>query len=126
MSESGVLLGLARFTIPLPNKLWWRLVTRDAESLRESLDFMTDAHHRVRDFVVRKLPEYGTPLSPAVISEGTGLAEKRVVSVLEELERRLTFLVRNQLGAVLWAYPVTADKTPHRVFFGTGERINAA
>ena len=126
MSESHVLLGLDRFTIPLPNRLWSRLVRKDAEKLRKSLDFMTEDHHCVRDFVVLELPEAGTPLSPAFISEGTGLDEKRVVSILEELEHRLTFLVRNKFGEVLWAYPVTADKTPHRVFFGTGERINAA
>ena len=126
MSESSVLLGLGRFTIPLPSRLWRRLVTQDAEKLRKSLDFMTDDHHLVRDFVVRELPEYGTPLSPTVISEGTGLDEKRVISILEELERRLTFLARNELGSVLWAYPVTADKTPHRILFGSGERINAA
>jgi hypothetical protein len=38
----------------------------------------------------------------------------------------MTFLFRNEHGAVEWAYPVTAARTPHRVAFSTGERINAA
>jgi len=87
---------------------------------------MTDDHHLIRDFVVRELPEYGSPLSPAMISERTGLDMDRVLSILEELERHLTFLVRDESGAVLWAYPVTAEKTPHQILFKTGQRINAA
>ena len=126
MSDSRVLLGLCRFTIPLPNRLWRYLVTQDQQKLRRSLGFMTNDHHAIRDFVVRELPEYGSPLEASVIAEQTGLDVDRVISILEELERHLTFLVRDQSGAVLWAYPVTVDKTPHRIRFETGQRINAA
>lgn len=126
MSDSCVFLGLGRFTIPLPSRLWSYLVRKDQQKLRRSLGFMTDDHHLIRDFVVRELPEYGSPLSPALISERTGLDMDRVLSILEELERHLTFLVRDESGAVLWAYPVTAEKTPHQILFETGQRINAA
>lgn len=36
------------------------------------------------------------------------------------------FLFRNSEGEVTWAYPVTVEKTPHSVTFGTGERIYTA
>jgi hypothetical protein len=49
-----------------------------------------------------------------------------VNDVLDELERRMTFLFRNQAGAVAWAYPVTVDVTPHHVTFSTGEQVYAA
>jgi hypothetical protein len=49
-----------------------------------------------------------------------------VKSILEELERKLFFLVRNEQGAVAWAYPVTVEITPHRLDFNTGERIYGA
>ena len=47
-------------------------------------------------------------------------------NALAELERRLFFLVRNEEGAVSWAFPVTVDKTPHRLTFSTGERLHGA
>ena len=49
-----------------------------------------------------------------------------VVSILDELERKLTFLYRDGAGAVVWAYPVTVEQTPHRITFSTGEQIYAA
>ena len=45
---------------------------------------------------------------------------------LEDLEKRMTFLYRNEIGEVLWAYPVTVDRTPHKIRFSTGERLFAA
>jgi hypothetical protein len=41
--------------------------------------------------------------------------------ILDQLERRKTFLFRSQPPAVTWAYPVTVDETPHRAVFSTGE-----
>jgi hypothetical protein len=38
----------------------------------------------------------------------------------------MTFLFRNPMGEVAWAYPVTAEPTPHHVTFSTGERTFAA
>jgi hypothetical protein len=38
----------------------------------------------------------------------------------------LTFLFRNEQGAVAWAYPVTTDTTQHDVTFSTGEQLHAA
>jgi hypothetical protein len=49
-----------------------------------------------------------------------------VNAILDDLEKHMTFLFRNQAGEVVWAYPVTVEKTPHRVTFDTGETIYAA
>jgi hypothetical protein len=61
-----------------------------------------------------------------MISKNLNIEPERVVSILEELEKNLTFLYRNEQGAVIWAYPVTIEKTPHRITFSTGEQIYAA
>ena len=87
---------------------------------------MSEEHHLVRNFVVRELPNAGEPLSPEFIAQELDLPVSRVVLILEELEKHLTFLFRNKQGAVTWAYPVTVDRTPHHVTFNTGEQIYAA
>jgi len=48
-------------------------------------------------------------------------------NVTESLRQVQAFqLVRNSKGEVIWAYPVTVEKTPHRITFNTGERLYAA
>jgi hypothetical protein len=54
------------------------------------------------------------------------MAVAQVRTILDELEKQMTFLFRNEQGAVAWAYPVTIDQTPHRVTFDTGESLFAA
>ena len=49
-----------------------------------------------------------------------------MVHLLDDLEKHLFFLVRDRGGNVSWAFPVTSDRTPHRLRFSTGERIFAA
>ena len=88
--------------------------------------FMSDEHRSVHHFVVRELPRAGRPLSPEFIAEKLGMAEDRVSSVLEALEKHMTFLFRNGKGEVVWAYPVTVEKTPHHITFNTGEEVYAA
>ncbi len=120
-----LLLGLGRHMIPLPRALWRRAFSATARKSRAGLAFMSDDHHRVRDFVVTELPRRGAPLPPETIAEALGLAVPRVASILDELERHLTFLFRSRGSAVTWAYPVTVDETPHRAHFSTGEEAYA-
>lgn len=123
---NSILLGVGRHLIPVPALLWQRQIANSGRAARASLAFMTADHHRVRDFVVRELPRLGTPLSPESIAESLALARRQVIDILDELEQHMTFLYRNEHGAVVWAYPVTVDPTPHRVTFNTGEQVNAA
>jgi hypothetical protein len=87
---------------------------------------MTRQHHLVRYFVVRTLPRIGRPIPPELVARKLLLSLPRVNAILAELEERLFFLVRDERGHVSWAYPVTADKTPHHLSIDTGERIYAA
>lgn len=95
-------------------------------AMSDRLAFMTPHHHAVRNFVVRELPRRGAPLSPTQIARSLRLDAELVTGLLDDLEKHLFFLVRNARGAVSWAFPVTSDRTPHRLRFSTGERIFGA
>ena len=119
--KDSLLLGLGRHMIPIPRLLWERLLKAQARKARAGLAFMSEDHHRVRDFAVLELPRAGAPLAPETIAQALGLPVPRVVSILEELEKHLTFVFRGDQRVVTWAYPVTVDETPHRARFSTGE-----
>ena len=110
----------------LPALIWKRNVRLEAKRAATRLKFMGPAHHRVRNFVVSELPRAQQPLSLEVIAAGVGLEIERVRGILDELDARLTFLHRRDGRNVDWAYPVTAEETPHRVTFDNGERFFAA
>ena len=40
--------------------------------------------------------------------------------------RLVEVLVRDERGAVVWAYPFTVEATPHRITFDSGETLYAA
>ena len=110
----------------LPAAIWKRNVRSEARRAAARLEFMGPDHHRIRNFVVAELPRTQQPLSPEAIAAGVGLDIERVGEILDELEERLTFLYRRDGLNVDWAYPVTAEKTSHRVTFDNGERFFAA
>lgn len=87
---------------------------------------MSPEHHRVRYFVVDALVRYGEALLPETISKALDLPFDQTFSILDDLEKNLFFLVRNKEGAVVWAYPVTVERTPHRLTFDSGERLYGA
>lgn len=124
--NDNLLLGLLRHTVPIPSALWKRQVAQNARNADAELGFMTADHHRVRNFVVRELARRGEPLSPGLIAQELNLPLAQTNVILDELEKRMTFLFRNEQGAVTWAYPVTVDKTPHHVRLSNGERVYAA
>jgi hypothetical protein len=117
----SLLLGIWRHMVPVPSTLWRRQVRGDAD-----LSFMSEEHHRIRDFVVVEIPRRKAPISADIIARELDLPLEQVTAILDELERNMTFLFRDERGAVTWAYPVTAEPTPHRMSFSTGEQIYAA
>jgi hypothetical protein len=124
--KNSILLGIWRLMLRIPRPIWEQEVRRSAESAKKSLTFMTPDHHRVRDFVVREMPRIGEPIKPEQISDELRIPLERVISILNELEKNMTFLFRDEQGAVIWAYPVTVTQTPHQITFNSGETIYAA
>ena len=118
---SRLLLGLGRHMIPIPRAIWEPLMKAGARKTRSRIAFMSTDHHRVRDFTVLELARTGVPLSPESIGTALDLSAERVRVILDDLERHLTFLFRNDRGEVTWAYPVTVDETPHHARFSSGE-----
>lgn len=121
-----VLSGSGNQLTKIPVETWKLHVEQAPQNIAPVLDFMTEEHHRVRYHVVRELPGLGRPITPEEISGATDLTMDRTIEILDELEKHLFFLVRNEKGAVSWAFPMTADGTPHQLSFNTGERLNAA
>ncbi len=124
--SNRLLMGLWRHMIPLPRMLWQRQIRGRAQSIGAGLGFMSEEHHLVRDFVVRELPSVGEPISPEFIAGKLNLPVGGVKSILDDLDKHMTFVCRNSQGAVAWAYPVTVEKTPHHVTFSTGEQAYSA
>ena len=121
-----LLLGRGREITEIPREMWEQHLSQIPQHSSTRLGFMSDEHHRVRHFVVRELPRCGVPIRPEIIAEELHLSLNRVDVILYELEKNLFFLVRNELGAVSWAFPVTAEPTPHRLSFSTGDRLFGA
>jgi hypothetical protein len=121
-----VLIGRGDLIASLPQKVWEHELTLAPEAIGRRLEFMSEDHHLVRNFVVRELPRQGRPIPLAEISEALKLNRTRTKSIVEDLEKNLFFLVRGDGSEVSWAFPVTADETGHHLAFSTGERLDAA
>ena len=114
-----------RFT-EIPKEIWQHHVELAPKDISKKLSFMTPMYHRVRYFVVMEMPRIGKPIKPERISEELNISLSETTGILDDLESHLFFLVRNEQGAISWAFPVTVDNTPHQLTFSTGERLNAA
>jgi alkylmercury lyase-like protein len=125
MTET-ILAGHGCQIIQLPRKQWEEDLAKVPMHMKTRLAFMTQEHHAVRYFVVKELPRYGKPMPAEFISRELRLPISEVERILDELEKNLFFLVRNDRGAVSWAFPVTVETTPHRLRFSTGEETYAA
>ena len=124
--DNSLLIGLMRYTFHVPRVLWQKQVGQNARTMTAGQDFMSPEHRLVHHYVVREIACSGKPLAPETIARALDLPVERVVAILTELEEHKGFLFRNQEGAVNWAYPVTAEKTPHLLKLNTGEQVYAA
>lgn len=121
-----LLIGFWRTMVGVPPVLWEKQIERMRHKVKKSTRFMSPEHRLVHHYVVRELPRVGEPIPVERVAQGLALGVEQTIEILNELEERLTFLYRNEQGQVLWAYPVTVEKTPHRITFGSGERLYAA
>ena len=124
--KNKLMLGLRRYIIKVPPFLWQKQIEKDKRKFEKEHGSLSEEKRLIHHFVVRELPCNGKPLSPGLISDELGIPVDRIKNALDYLEKRMTFLYRNRDGDVLWAYPVTVDKTPHRITFNTGEKLYAA
>jgi hypothetical protein len=124
--EEKILLGRDQKILEVPQAAWKQHLTQIPQHSQSRLKFMTDAHHQIRYFVVKELVNRQKPIEPELISEKLDMPLEQVIPILEELEGKLFFLVRNERGAVAWAYPLTVEATPHKLNFASGERLYAA
>ena len=111
--------------LPVPEWLFRPLVSRDAKRLAKRPALKPD-ERRVHHFAVREIPRRRSPIAPETFAAELGLSIDAVKQILDELERRMTFLCRRGGEDVVWAYPVTVEETPHQVRFDGGEAFSAA
>jgi hypothetical protein len=121
-----ILLGRGRQIINIPQEVWEAHLSQAPQHVDDRQGFMSESHQLVRYFVVKELPRIGKPLEPEYISQQLNMPLGQTISILDDLEKHLTFLYRNGAGSVSWAYPVTVDKTPHEITFRSGERLYGA
>jgi hypothetical protein len=120
-----VLLGVGQRMIPVPEWLFRPMVQRDTRKLARRPDLEPD-ERRVQHFAVREIPRRREPIAPEVFAEELDLSLDEVSLILDELERRMTFLCRKGGENVNWAYPVTSEQTPHQVRIDGGAAFSAA
>lgn len=116
MAEA-VLVGKGPHFEEIPRDYWEKKVTIESQHIPAVLDFMTNDHHLVRNLVVKEIARLEKPVSPGGISAKLGMPQSMVTAIIDDLERNLFFLVRDARGDVSWAFPVTAEKTPHKLTF---------
>jgi len=124
--EDNILLGRDKDIHEVPATMWKQHLVQAPQSGQKRLSFMTEAHHQVRYFAVRELVNTQKPIQPEYISDTLKMPIDQVQIILDELERKLFFLVRNEQNEVVWAYPVTVEPTPHRLVFNSGESLYGA
>lgn len=124
--KETILMGRGSRIVEIPRLDWEQTLSDLPRHFETRLGFMSREHHLVRNFVVREMPIAGKPLSPVYIAQKLDLPLERTKIILGELEKHMTFLFRDEHGAVIWAYPVTVERTPHHLTFSTGEQLYAA
>jgi len=124
--RNKLMAGVWRYLIGVPAILWEKQIEKSLHKVKRSTGFMTAEHRSVHHYVVRELPRLGRPMPPDLVARELALTPTRVTEILEDLEKHLTFVYRDEEGRVIWAYPVTVEKTPHAIAFDSGEQSYAA
>jgi hypothetical protein len=121
-----LMAGVWRYILTVPPLLWEKQIERAVHKVERSNAFMSVEHRLVHHYTVRELPRHGKPIPADIVAKELSLTPGRATEILEDLERHLTFVYRDVEGRVVWAYPVTVEKTPHAITLSSGERLYAA
>ena len=76
MSET-VLIGQGHEIKGIPQEEWENSLSAVQQHIKSRLDFMSEEHHLVRNFVVRELPIFAEPLSPEFVAKKLNLSVSR-------------------------------------------------
>ena len=117
-------IGIRNKTLPIPFFIIKGMVLKKAKKI--AAHRFSREIRRIQHFVVRQMPISGMPLSLEYLAQALEMSRQKVQTIVEDLEKRKTFMYRYNSEAINWAYPVTVDKTPHHITFSTGEEVNAA
>ena len=120
-----ILLGVGQRMVPVPEWLFRPMVRRDARRLARRPALKPD-ERRIQHFAVREIPRRREAIAPEVFAAELDLPLDDVNRILDVLERRMTYLWRRGGKDVVWAYPVTAEETPHQVRIDGGAAFSAA
>ncbi|MBI5843058.1 MAG: hypothetical protein HZB23_00140 [Deltaproteobacteria bacterium] len=124
--KNSLMIGLWRYVINVPPVLWESQVKKTRKRVLRALEDMSPDSRRVHHYLVSKMPETGGPVGPEMVAGDLGLPLSNVLTIMDGLEKRMTFIWRNEKDEAIWAYPVTVEKTPHAITFDTGESLYAA
>jgi hypothetical protein len=124
--DPSVLLGRGEALVALPEAAWWKALQEHVPAGRRRFEALPPLHRALRRAAVLALVATGRPVPSEALCREVDAPLADVAAALADLERRLFFLVRDGAGAVAWAFPVTADPTPHHLAFSTGERLDGA
>ena len=124
--RNKLMAGVWRYILGVPPFLWEKQIEKAVHKVRRSTRFMSAEHRLVHHYVVRELQRRGKPISPDLVAQELALTPERAGEILDELEQHLTFVCRDSEGQVVWAYPVTVERTPHAITFDSGEQLYAA
>ncbi|MDR3574362.1 MAG: hypothetical protein P4L50_10895 [Anaerolineaceae bacterium] len=84
-----ILIGRGQKILEMPDDAWKKELAQIPEHSQDRLAFMTEAHQRVRYFVVKELVDRQKPLEAEYIAEKLKMPLETVQGILEELERKL-------------------------------------
>ena len=125
MSET-ILLGRGRRLVRLARREWEQHLAEVPQHQAARLAFMSNAHHRVRNWLVRELPRRSAPVSPQSIAQALALPPAQVATILADLGPHPLFLGRNTQGAVSWVFAVEVAPTQHALHVDSDVRRYAA
>lgn len=124
--EEHIFFGRGRDLMEISSKGWRHFINEAPERSKEFHPGITLEHLQIRDYAIETLALTGKALQPATIERAFNKSKKRVEKILDDLQRNLVFIARDDQGAVTWAHPVTVNPTPHRLHLSEGEAFFAS
>jgi len=102
----------------IPEPAWIEELMAAPPHIARRLEFMTPDHHRIRNLAVTQIAAGKGPVRVDWLAARLAMTPIEIDARLDELEQGLFFVVRDPEGRVNWAFPFSAEETPHLVDLG--------